>query len=338
MWEKNCNFAEMNYTDLLEKAEATAMEGKGVEIAELLSLAGEAGRDDEALQQLCDAAFRVQRRWTPKRVETCSIVNARSGRCSEDCKWCAQAADYSTGCQQYLFVPEKEWVKAALTSRAHGVDRISMVTSGRKVGRGDITKFCSMFRKAPGGIGLCASMGLLGIEEMIELKEAGVTRYHCNLETSARYFPTLCTTHTRRDKLDTISAARAAGLEVCSGGIIGMGETLRDRLEMVKEAVEAGAASVPVNLLCPIPGTPLGDTPLLPEREVVLTAALMRFVAPKVTLRFAGGRRRLSQQATERMLRGGINGAMMGDLLTTEGNDAREDRALFDRVAQTVPR
>lgn len=262
-------------------------------------------------------------------METCSIVNARSGRCGEDCKWCAQAAAYPTGCAQYRFVPEPEWLRAAQASRAHGVDRIAMVTSGRKVGREDMEKFCDMIKKAPAGIGLCASMGLIGADALAALRQAGVTRYHCNLETSARYFPALCSTHTRHDKLATIAAARAAGLEVCSGGIIGMGESLADRLEMVAEAREAGAVSAPINLLCPIPGTPLQHMAPLSEGEVVLTAALMRLVAPKLTLRFAGGRRRLSREATLRMLRGGINGAMMGDLLTTAGNDADADRALF---------
>lgn len=330
------------YMKLLERVEGEALRGRPASVDDCLRLArmvGESAGDyragaDVALDALADAAGRVQRRHRGDGVETCSIVNARSGRCSEDCKWCAQAAAYHTGCGSYLFVPERRWVKAAMASRAAGVERISMVTSGRKVGKADIEKFCSMFEKAPEGIGLCASMGLIGIEEMVALKKAGVTRYHCNLETSARLFPTLCSTHTRRDKLDTISAARAAGLEVCSGGIIGMGEELRDRLELVQEAREAGASSVPVNLLCPIAGTPLADQPLLSEREIVLTVALMRMVAPCLTLRFAGGRRRLSAEATRRILLGGMNGAMMGDLLTTEGNDADDDRRLFAEIEQ----
>ena len=176
---------------------------------------------------------------------------------------------------------------------------------------------------------LCASMGLLNKADLQQLYDAGVTRYHCNLETSAAFFPKLCTSHTREDKLQTIRWAREVGMEVCSGGIIGMGETLRDRLEMAREALDAGAVSIPVNLLIPIKGTPLEHQPLIGEREAVLTVALMRFVAPKVTIRFAGGRARLSAGAVARMLRGGANGAIVGDMLTTIGNQLREDWKLF---------
>ena len=172
-------------------------------------------------------------------------------------------------------------------------------------------------------------MGLLNRQELQALYDAGVRRYHCNLETSASYFPTLCTTHTREDKLRTIRIAQEIGMDVCSGGIIGMGETLMQRLELAAESRDAGAVSIPVNLLIPIKGTPLQDTPLISERDVILTIALMRLVAPKQTIRFAGGRARMSAAATVRMLRGGANGAIVGDMLTTIGNAMEDDRKLF---------
>lgn len=198
----------------------------------------------------------------------------------------------------------------------------------------DIKRYCDLYRrtKETSGMSLCASMGLLNREELQELYDAGVRRYHCNLETSASYFPTLCTTHTREDKLRTIRLAQEVGMEVCSGGIIGMGETLRQRLEMAAESRDAGSISIPVNLLNPIKGTPLQDIPLISERDVVLTVALMRLVAPRQTIRFAGGRARMSREATVRMLRGGVNGAIVGDMLTTIGNAMDEDRKLFASV------
>lgn len=162
------------------------------------------------------------------------------------------------------------------------VRRLSLVTSGRRVTGPQIKYFCDIYRQigSETGLSMCASMGLLGKEELQALKDAGVRRYHCNLESSRRYFGTLCSTHTYDEKIATLRTAREVGLEVCSGGIIGMGETMRDRLEMVEEARRAGAVSIPVNILQPIPGTALADTPLIAEEEVILTVALMRFIAP----------------------------------------------------------
>ena len=328
---------ETEFYTILERAVSKAMNGENGDIEELLALAAEIeaapGREERQrrLDALCDGADRVRRHHCGNAVETCSIVNGRSGRCSENCKWCAQSAAHSTGCDEYLLIDREEFLKACRSNARHGVERISIVCSGRKVALGDIRKFCGMYRQgaAETGIGLCASMGLLNRAELQELYDAGIRRYHCNLETSARFFPTLCTSHTREDKLETIRLAREVGMEVCSGGIIGMGETLRDRLELAAEARDAGACSLPLNLLNPIPGTPLADTPLLGEEEAILSAALMRLTAPKLSIRFAGGRRRISREATLRMLRGGVNGALVGDMLTTVGNDIDNDFRLF---------
>ena len=298
---------------------------------------------DEALRlnskyttdRLCDAADEIRRARFGNRIDTCSIANARSGRCSENCKWCAQSRHWATGIDEYDIIPLERAMELADASAARGVRHFSLVTSGRKVSRADIDGFCSIFRairaKHP-DLRLCASMGLLDIDCLKALREAGVDRYHCNLETSADYFAELCTSHTPADKLATIKSAREAGLEVCSGGIIGMGETMRQRLLMVREACEAGAMSVPVNILNPIAGTPLGTLPLLGEDEIVRTCALMRFVAPDVWLRFAGGRARMSAASVERMLTGGINGAMIGDLLTTAGNRPHDDFVTFRKL------
>ena len=300
--------------------------GNGITVDEAVEL-----NDRYSADELADAADKVRRRWHNDEIDTCSIVNARSGRCSEDCKWCAQSRHHHTGVSEYDIIREEQALDAARMNTMHGIRRFSLVTSGRKVAPADIENFCRVYRRieAETPLYLCASMGLLGLYELRRLKEAGVKRYHCNLETSASYFPSLCTTHTHADKLRTIALARSVGMEVCCGGIIGMGETMRQRLELAAEARDAGAVSIPINILNPIPGTPLESTPLISEEEIVRTAALFRMIAPRCILRFAGGRMRLSHDTMRRMLLGGVNGVLMGDMLTTVGNTVEDDKRLF---------
>lgn len=313
----------------LDEALAKGLEGTPLTVDEAMAL-----NDSVSTDALCDAADQVRQRWMGDVIDTCSIVNARSGRCSEDCKWCAQSRHHSTGIAEYEYIPREDLVEAVRMNDAVGVRRFSMVTSGRRVPKAQMKRFCDLYRDAAAEspIYLCASMGLLGREELQMLKDAGVRRYHCNLETASSYFPELCSTHTHEDKMATIRAAIEVGMEVCCGGIIGMGETMRQRLELACEAREAGAASIPVNILQPIPGTPLESTPLISEDDVIRTVALFRFIAPKVTLRFAGGRARLSQESMKRILRGGMNGALIGDMLTTVGNKIDEDYRMFDET------
>lgn len=310
----------------LESVKTRASEGIPASVEEALAL-----NEKYTTDQLADAADEVRMRQEGNVIDTCSIVNARSGRCSEDCKWCAQSRYYSTGINEYEIIPEEDAIKAAETNKLLGIKRLSLVTSGRKVAPADMKRFCDIYRKIAEktDLYLCASMGLLNRQELQMLKEAGVKRYHCNLETSSSYFPELCTTHSHADKLNTIRQALEVGMQVCVGGIIGMGETMCQRLELAEQAREAGACSIPVNILNPIPGTPLQDTPPISEDEIIRSVALMRFIAPKTTMRFAGGRMRLSEKSMARILRGGMNGALMGDMLTTVGNSANEDKNLF---------
>lgn len=312
----------------LSAVKAEALKGNPCSVDDALSIAAA-----YPLNDICDAADDIRKALTGDNIDTCSIINARSGKCSEDCKWCAQSARHHTGCDEYDMVPEETLNRIITVSNEKGVRRLSLVTSGRKVAPADIDRYCSTYRyiRSKSPIFLCASMGLLSRSELQKLRDAGVRRYHCNLETSASFFPNLCSTHTHADKLRTISAAREVGMEVCSGGIIGMGETLGQRLEMIAEAREAGATSIPVNILNPIKGTPLQNTPPLSEEEIILTIALARLVAPEATIRFAGGRASLSPEATERILHGGLNGALVGNMLTTVGNDIDSDRNIFEK-------
>lgn len=283
------------------------------------------------IDELCDAADEISRRFMGNKVDSCSIVNARSGLCGEDCKWCAQATRHHTGCLTYNSISEEEVMTAARHNEKHGIRRFSLVTSGKRVLPADLKNFCNIYSKLSRetDLYLCASMGLLDYDSMVALKNAGVKRYHCNLEASADFFPTLCSSHSQQEKIETIKAARRAGLDVCSGGIIGMGESPEQRINLALQIAELDADSAPLNILNPIPGTPLENTPLISEEDIIRTAAVWRFILPKKSIRFAGGRMRLSHDSMVRLLHGGVNGALMGDMLTTVSNDIESDRRLF---------
>lgn len=283
------------------------------------------------LDELCDTANEIAAKYSGRMVDSCSIVNARSGMCGEDCKWCAQATKHHTGCQTYNFLNEEAVMKAAAHNERQGIRRFSLVTSGRTVSDRDLDEFCRIYRRLANetNLYLCASMGLLSKEQLLKLKEAGVKRYHCNMETSESYFPQLCTSHSPEDKRKTIRWAREIGLDICSGGIIGMGETVEDRINLAFQLADLDVDSTPLNILNPIKGTPLENTPLISEEEIIRTAAVWRFILPTKSIRFAGGRMRLSKDSMIRLLNGGVNGALMGDMLTTVSNDIISDKELF---------
>lgn len=316
----------MKNIEILNKIKEKGLQGEGISREEAAWAA-----EFPDLDALCNVANEVCRHWQGTEVDSCSIVNARSGMCGEDCKWCAQASRHHTGCETYNFLDKEEVLGAAEANNKAGIKKFSLVTSGRAVSKRDLEKFCATYRRLSEktDLHLCASMGLLGEEEMRMLKEAGVKRYHCNMEASSAFFTTLCSTHTPEDKHRTIAAARKCGLEVCSGGIIGMGESISDRIDFAFELAELDVDSVPINILNPIPGTPLEYTPLISEEEIIRTVAIFRFILPTKSLRFAGGRMRLSHDSMLRIMTGGMNGVLMGDMLTTVSNTIADDRNLF---------
>ena len=310
------------------------MKEDGISREEALRLLAPGNREE-----LRERAHETTERCVDKRFDFCSIINARSGRCTENCKWCAQSVHWKTGCETYGWVGTDACVEAAKEAEANGADRIGIVTSGRSLSSGEVDDVCAALRemrKACAKIGLCASLGLVSGADLAKMKEAGLQRVHCNIESAPSLFPALCTTHTFEEKLSTLRAAKKLGFQICCGGIIGMGETDEELVEFAFALKEIGPDSIPVNVLHPIEGTPLGDLPILDPERVIDAVALLRLVNPSIPLRFAGGRRDMSDETAAKCIYVGISAGIAGPLLTTPGADFDDDRELALRAGYSV--
>lgn len=276
------------------------------------------------------AADKLRHELHSNTLDLCSIVNAKSGNCSEDCKFCAQSAHSDVEVASYDLVDPVEAIRLAKENEQRGVQRFSLVTSGREVTDKSLSQFKKIYRdlQRDTNLSLCASMGFLTMEKAEKLKEMGVSRYHCNLETSRSFFPEVCTTHSWDEKVATIKIAQDAGLEVCSGGIVGLGESFEQRLELAFELRELGILSVPLNILNPIKDTPFENITPLSVGEVLTCVAMFRFIMPKAVIRLGGGRNLLGDDQGK-CFSSGANGSIVGNYLTTVGNSLEEDLNMF---------
>ncbi len=310
---------------IIEQLKEKVLSGGQVNKEEALLLA------DTPLEELTGAADEIRRQICGTGFDICTIINGKCGRCSEDCKYCAQSAHYHTACgEHYPLLDTEALLTGAKHNEAQGVLRYSIVTSGRRLSDREVDQVCESIRviRRETSIEVCVSFGLLGEEQFRKIREAGASRVHCNLETSARYFPQVCTTHTYEEKIETLKAAKRAGLSICSGGILGLGETMEDRIDMVLTARNLGVKSVPMNLLNPIPGTPYEHHTPLGNEEACRCAAIFRFLIPDASIRLAGGRGLVGDKGA-RCFRSGANAAISGDMLTTAGITVETDMELI---------
>jgi len=287
---------------------------------------------------LLNRAEAVRRARFGDRVHLCGIAALRRGGCAEDCAFCAQSARYATGVPPEPMMPPRAVLRAAREAEQHGADHFGLVTSGRSLSD-------RAFRAALEAVELvaartrlvpCASMGALTPRRARALVEAGCGRYNHNLETSERFFGRLCTTHGYGDRLATLEAARAAGLQLCCGGIIGVGETFEDRVALAVALRDVAPTAIPINVLVPIPGTPLAETPPLDPMDVLATVAMVRLVNPGAIVTMAGGREHALGPRQDWMFRAGANGLVVGNYLTTTGRPAADDLAMIRALGLIV--
>ena len=270
------------------------------------------------LQDLCSYADEIRKHFCGNTFDMCTIINGKSGRCSENCKYCAQSAHYCTKIEEYPLLDSDTIVEQAHYNDDRGVLRYSIVTSGKALNDAEIENVCQSIRriKEETNVKVCVSFGLLNAKQFEKIKQAGVERVHNNLETSRNNFPNVCTTHTFDDKIKAIKSAQSVGLNVCSGGIMGLGETMEDRIDLALSVRELGIKSIPINLLNPIPNTPYENNPILTNDEMCRIVAILRFINPKSFIRLAGGRG-LLEDFGKRCFQSGANAVISGDMLTT---------------------
>jgi biotin synthase len=302
---------------------ATLTEEQGLLLAEL---------DSEHTTGLLFAANSITRAMG-HRPFTCSITNAKSGTCSQDCAFCAQSGHYKTGSPTHPLLPLEELIQRGLAMHEAGAKCYSLVTSGLRLSSEEIDRICRCAAelKSRTTLELSASLGLLSDDSAMRLKRAGLSRYHHNLETARSHFPSICTTHSYDEDIATVRLAGKHGLKICSGGILGLGETWAQQVEMAATLAELDVDTVPLNFLSPIPGTPLQDSPLLSPHDALKSVALFRFMLPRANITIAGGRERVLGDYQSWLPLAGANGIMIGNYLTTRGRNLEADLRMLEQ-------
>ena len=274
------------------------------------------------------------------KVEFCSLINARNGKCSQNCKYCAQSSHYRTNIESYPLVEIDEVVKVANEAKANHVSRFAIVTSGKTPDEGrDFKIELEMIKEINkiDGLSSCASIGILDEEQAKQLAEAGLKRFHHNFNTCKSYHPEICTTHTYEDRINTTKLVKKYGIELCCGVILGMGETVEQRVEMAMELAEIEPNSIPINILMPIPETPFENYhDKIDEENVLRTMAIFKIANPQAVVRFCGGRMRLSQENQELALKTCVEGILVGNYLTTVGKEPADDIEMVSKIGKTL--
>jgi len=295
---------------------------------EVLPLLGAKGPD---ILELAAVANRVREEFNGKEIDLCSLLNAKSGRCSEDCTFCAQSAHYKTEAPVYPLVDMDRMVEQAKEARKQETGRFCLITSGRDLNDKEfetILEALDRIREET-SLDLDCSLGTLSQERAESLKKVGVTRYNHNIETAESHFPEICSTHSFRDRIKTIEVLKEQGFSICCGGIIGLGESPQQRLELAFSLRQLGIDCIPFNILNPRPGTPLEHSESIPPMEIIKTIALFRLILPRGTIKIAGGREANLRDLQSLALLAGANGLIVGNYLTTLGRNAEDDLTMI---------
>lgn len=319
---------------MIEQLEEKILSGGSMTTEEACSITGISGHD---IFKLLLSASRIRSHFMGNSAELCSIVNAKSGACPEDCSFCAQASKSTSVVDVYPLVNKHVVLERAREAKRAGVKRFSIVTSGKRVTEQDLHTIAEMIAEIKSlGLLPCVSLGMLKERDLKILKTAGLERYHHNLETSERFFPFICTTHTYRDKIQTIHAIKSAGLSICSGGIFGMGETWQDRIDMAFLLKELAIDSVPINFLIPLKGTSLEHLDFLHPFEALKIVSLYRFILPQKEIRVCGGRMQVLNEFKSLVFLAGADSLLTGNYLTTPGISFEDDLRLIKTFGLTV--
>lgn len=317
--------------EYIENLAQDILNGKEILLDEAIKIIQIDENEFETLKVLFQAANLVREKYAGNQADLCTILNAKSGRCTEDCKYCAQSVHYETGISEYELLSYDEILKRALEVEGYGAHRFSLVTSGKGIACDkELEKLLSIYSrlKQDTNLKLCASHGIISYDQLVKLKEAGVDRYHHNVETSKSYYSHICTTHEYEDRISTIKNSIKAGLGVCCGGIIGVGEAPLDRVQMAYEIKALGITSIPINVLMPIRGTPYEHNKMVSPLEILKTMAVFRLIIPHAYIRYAGGRMALEDMQGLGFM-AGVNAALVGNYLTTIGSNVDEDKQMM---------
>lgn len=323
--------------DSIDKLQKQAIKKKGLDADEALGLFVEGSTRPFRVMA---AASEIREHFKGRAISLCGIINAKSGKCSENCAFCAQSSHYKTAADIYPLKPAARIIEEAREAWQAGAEMFGIVTSGKGVK--SKKEWAEIFKAIEGirafGMKPCGSLGIIDGTRARELKAAGLYRYHHNLETSRSYFPNICTTHDYEEDVETVRAAKGAGLSVCSGGLIGLGEGISHRIEMAQTLKELDIDSVPLNILTPIKGTPLGRSVPLPPLEILMTIAVYRFILPDKDIKLCGGKEKNLRQLLPLGIVAGANSLMTGNYLTTTGRGSQLDHEMIADLGLTATR